>query len=401
MFDRKGKNIYDDSMKRKQDILLCDLDAFFASVEQRDNPELRGKPVIVGGSPEGRGVVSTCSYETRKFGVRSAMPIKKALTLCPQAVVLRSRMSRYKEMSLQVREIFMQHTPDIEIVSIDEAYLAFSEGKGLVIGETIHRQVRNKLALPISVGVSVNKLLAKIACELAKPDRVGTLWPEEVPEKLWPLPIRALPGIGPAAEQALHRRGIKTVKNLADAPPQTLKDLFGKNIDVIRQFALGLDSRELQPEQEAKSISEETTFPEDISDREIMTAVILELSEGVGYRLRSAGLTARTITLKLRYSDFRTITRGKTVTDSMNSDAEIYHLARELFQKHYGKPPWRLVGVQASGLEHGYQMSIDSAAPSAQKEKLLLKTKDMLREKFGGAVLFQGKRLVKKKKSDR
>jgi DNA polymerase IV len=400
MFDRKGKNIYDDSMKRKQDILLCDLDAFFASVEQRDNPELRGKPVIVGGSPEGRGVVSTCSYETRKFGVRSAMPVKKALVLCPQAIVLRSRMSRYKEISLQVREVFLQHTPDIEIVSIDEAYLALPEGKGLVIGETIHRQVKEELALPISVGVSVNKLLAKIACELAKPDRVGTLWPEEVPEKLWPLPIRALPGIGPAAEQTLHRRGIQTVKNLADAPPQTLKDLFGKNIDAIHQFALGLDSRELQPEKEAKSISEETTFPEDISNRDIMTAVILELSEGVGHRLRSAGLTARTITLKLRYSDFRTITRGKTVTDSMNSDSEIYHLARELFFKHCGKPPWRLVGLQASGFEHGSQLSIEDTAPAAQKEKTLLATKDLLRKKFGGTALFQAKRLIIKEKDD-
>ena len=167
-------------MKKIKDILLCDLDAFFASVEQLDNPGLRGKPVLVGGNPEGRGVVAACSYEARSFGIRSAMPMKKALALCPEAVVVRGRMSRYKELSKQVRQIFGRFTPDVEFVSIDEAYLAVQKGLGCDTGEAIHATVREELCLPISVGVSVNKLLAKIACELAKPNKVGTLWPGEI-----------------------------------------------------------------------------------------------------------------------------------------------------------------------------------------------------------------------------
>jgi DNA polymerase IV len=251
-------------MKRKADILLCDLDAFFASVEQRDKPELRGKPVIVGGRPESRGVVSTCSYEARAYGVRSAMPMKKALALCPRAEVLRGNMARYLEVSRQVRQIFGQFTPQIELVSIDEAYLAVPAGSGCAVGEAIHLAVRKELGLPISVGVSVNKLLAKIACELAKPDKVDTLWPEEVAERLWPLPIRVLPGIGPVTEKNLQLLGIKTIKELAACPVSSLERILGKNTGTVLDFARGIDHRELELEHEVKSISEETTFAEDL-----------------------------------------------------------------------------------------------------------------------------------------
>ena len=382
------------------DILLCDLDAFFASVEQLDHPELQGKPVIVGGSPESRGVVSTCSYEARQYGVHSAMPMKKALTLCPQAVVLRGNMSRYKAVSQQVRQIFERFTPAIEFVSIDEAYLAVKRGTGCHTGNAIHIAVKEELRLPISVGVSTNKLLAKIACELAKPNKVGSLWLEEVPQLLWPHPVRILPGIGPVTEKNLERHGIKTVKDLAAYPAASLEQLLGNNAKTLQNYANGIDNRQLELEYEAKSISEETTFPEDINDREIILTVLLELSAGVGYRLRTAGVSGRTITLKLRFSDFRTISRSKTLPDTVSGDMEIYRIVKELFTAHSGKPPWRLLGVQVSGFEQGSQLSLLPTTLAEKKEKHLLQTKDLLRKKYGSEVLFPAKRLSRKNKED-
>ena len=383
-------------MKKNFDILLCDLDAFFASVEQLDNPGLKGKPVLVGGSPEGRGVVSTCSYEARKYGVRSAMPMKKAISLCPQAIITRGRMSRYKEVSLQVRNIFERFTPDIEFVSIDEAYLAVKRGRGFETGTAIHNAVRNELQLPISVGVSVNKLLAKIACELAKPNNVDSLWPAEIEEKLWPLSVRALPGIGPVAEKSLNSLGIKTIEALAAYPAESLKRILGSNAEAVHNYAHGIDNRELELEHQAKSISEETTFAEDIFDQETMKSVLMELSSGVGYRLRSSGFTAKTITLKLRYRDFRTITRSLTIPDAIYNDKDIYEAAGYLFEKNCGSPPWRLVGVQASGFERGSQMSLFNSQAGNEKETRLTETRDKLRKKFGSDIVVQGRRLKKK-----
>jgi len=381
---------------KNRDVLLCDLDAFFASVELLDNPSLKDKPVLVGGNPEGRGVVSTCSYEARKYGVRSAMPMKKALSLCPGAVVLKGRMWRYKEMSQQVRGIFEQFTPDIEVVSIDEAYLAVKEGLGLETGKAIHKKVRKELGLPISVGVSANKLLAKIACDQAKPNNVGMLWPAEVEEKLWPLPVRILPGIGPVNGSKLNNLGINTVRDLANYSREALVQLLGSHGETISSYAHGIDKRGFETEQEAKSISEETTFPEDIHDREAIQAVLLELAAGVGYRLRCAGIAARTITLKLRFKDFKTVTRSSTLPDTVCNDSDIYNAAKELFEKHCAKPPWRLIGIQASGLEQGSQMSLFSSSPEHEKEDKLTATKDKLRTKYGSEVLFHARRLKKK-----
>lgn len=387
-------------MKKKVDILLCDLDAFFASVEQRDNPGLRGKPVIVGGSPESRGVVSTCSYEARAYGVRSAMPMKKALVLCPHAEVLHGRMARYLEVSRQVRQIFELFTPDIELVSIDEAYLALPAGTGCAVGKNIHHAVKKELDLPISVGVSANKLLAKIACEMAKPDKVGALWPEEITEKLWPLSIRVLPGIGAVTEKNLQRLGIKTVRDLATCQPASLQRVLGKNRQTILDFASGIDNRIIEPEHEVKSISEETTFPADLYDRDTVLAILLELSTGVGYRLRRAGFLSRTITLKLRYSDFRTITRSRTLPEPVSGDRDIYRQIKELFQQHSSKPPWRLVGVQASGLEQGHQLSLLSPTVEEEKEAKLTLARDQLRKKYGFEVIIQARRLKKKPPDD-
>lgn len=232
------------TFQMKQDILLCDLDAFFASVEQLDHPELQGKPVIVGGNPKARGVVSTCSYEAREYGVRSAMPMKKALELCPEAVLRAVNMRRYKEVSKQVMTIFERFTPDIEPVSIDEAYLGVKKGTGLKTAQQIRAAVKKELKLPISVGISVNKLLAKIASDLAKPDNIKAIWPEDVPDTIWPLPVKIIPGIGSSTEKKCNLYGIKTVGDLAKFPDKALISSFGKNGVVFKNYANGYDNRE-------------------------------------------------------------------------------------------------------------------------------------------------------------
>jgi DNA polymerase IV len=329
-------------MKRENDILLCDLDAFYASVEQADRPELKGMPVIVGGAKGSRGVATTCSYEARKYGVRSAMPIRRAVELCPDGVFLPVNMKRYQEVSRQVGEIFEHFTPDIETVSIDEAYLAVKKGHGFATGEMIRTAVKKELGLCISIGVSENKLLAKIACELAKPDHIKALWPEEVPQVLWPLPVRVIPGVGPVTEKKLNSYGIKKVKDLADFSEKGLIRILGQYGATLKQYALGIDEREIETNQEVKSISEETTFSEDIFDRHVMLATLQEQSAGVGYRLRSRNLFAQTISIKLRFADFKTITRDITLAAATDRDSEIYGAAKDLFSGHCGKPPWRL-----------------------------------------------------------
>jgi len=377
------------------DILLCDLDAFFAAVEQRDNPAYRGRPVIVGGDPRARGVVSTCSYEAREYGVRSAMPMRRAIELCPHAIVLPGDIRRYRAVSEQVLAIYYRFTPDIEVLSIDEAYLAVKAGRGLETAARIRAAVREELSLPLSVGVSENKLLAKIACEMAKPDGLKALWPDEVPGVLWPLPVKVLPGVGPRTEERLAGAGLRTVGDLAAAPPELLKALVGVFGTTLADYAQGKDERRLVPEHEVKSVSEETTFPRDVTEREHVWSVLMELAEDVGYRLRKKGMTARTVTLKLRYGDFRTITRARTLDAPTNRDTVIYQAARELFDRHAGAPPWRLVGVRASRLMPGEQLSITSLT-GAEKEGRVNRVLDGLRSRYGRGVVWRARRLAAK-----
>ncbi len=375
----------------KQDILLCDLDAFFASVEQRDHPELKGKPVIVGGSPETRGVVAACSYAAREYGIKSAMPMKKALELCPRAILQPVNMRRYKEVSGQVMAIFERFTPDIEPVSIDEAYLGVKKGAGIETAQLIRSTVREELVLPISVGVSVNKLLAKIASNLAKPDNLKAIWPEDVPDAIWPLPVKVIPGIGSSTEKKCRFLGIKTVGDLAKFPEEVLISSFGKNGLDFKNYANGYDNRELELKREAKSISEEMTFPQDVFDRRQVLAALLDLSEEVGYRLRSRGLRAKTVSLKLRFADFTTISRDVTFHEPTDRDLQIYRSIEELFLRHCKKPPWRLVGVRVSGLDRNRQLSL----LSSENENKILQVKDRLRDKHGRDILFRAKRLLK------
>lgn len=381
--------------KMNCDILLCDLDAFFVSVEQRDKPALKGKPVIVGGDPDSRGVVSTCSYEARLYGVKSAMPMRKALELCPEAVTLPVDMPRYKEVSEQVMEIFERFTPDIEQVSIDEAYLAVKGGTGIEAAQKVRSAVRQELDLPLSVGISVNKLLAKIACQLVKPDNIKPLWPEEVEEVLWPLPVRVLPGVGPVTEQKLGMFGVRTVGDIASFPLDALENIVGSSAVTLKEYASGRDDRKLELNSERKSLSEETTFPRDVYERDFVLASLFGLASEVGYRLRSKRLKARTITLKLKFPDFRTKTRAVTLPEATDSDERIYGIAADLFARCCEKPPWRLVGLRASGLEKSVQLSL----VADEKEKEITALLDGLRRRYGREVLFKGKKLLLLRKS--
>ncbi len=376
------------------EILLCDLDAFFASVEQRDCPEYRGKPVVVGGSLSGRGVVSTCSYEARKFGIHSAMPVERARQLCPGAIFLRGDMGRYRSVSRQIFAVYERFTPEIEVVSIDEAYLGMVAGEGLAAAAEIHRAVREELSLSVTVGVSVNKLLSKIASELAKPDRIGTLWPEEVPGLLWPLTLEMLPGLGPVSVQKLNRIGIGTIGQLAAAPLELLRKYFGKSALLLQRSARGIDNRPLEPLRQAKSLSEERTFSNDLADEEAIRAVLISQAESLGYRLRTGGLRARKVAIKLRYGDFNTITREQTLAAPTDGDLLLYETAAGLFAAHKGRPPWRLIGLRVSDFSTGEQLTLFDALPE-EKEKELQRTRDRLREKYGGAVLYRARRLLK------
>jgi DNA polymerase-4 len=386
-----GKRIGVLKKKRKfKKILLCDLDAFYASVEQVDNPVYRGKPVIIGGRPEARGVVSTCSYEARALGVRSALPMAKAMRLCPEGIFLPVNMNRYKEISRHVMAILGSYTPEMERVSIDEAYLAVSPGEGEQTAIAIREKIRHELGLPVSVGVSSNKLLAKIACELAKPDGWSTLWKEDVKTRLWPLSIRFLPGIGPVTEKKLNRLGVKTIGELAVFPLDSLQHLLGKTALNLHKYSKGEDDRNLETTPSLKSISEETTFARDIKDSKEMKAALMELAEGIGYRLRLQKMKARTISLKLRFSDFRTITRTISLTEATDKDSMIFQSACRLFLPLADTFPWRLVGIRASGLENFTQLSLNRGE---DKEKSVTRVQDELRTRFGKEVLYRAQRL--------
>lgn len=371
----------------KPDILLCDLDAFFASVEQHDHPEYLGKPVLVGGRPEERGVVAACSYEARAYGIRSAMPVRQALQLCPHAVLVPAHHSRYQEISAHVFSIFERFTPEVEAVSIDEAYLAVAAGTGTATAKRIREAVRQQVGLPVSVGVSCNKLLAKIACRLAKPDGLRTLWPEEVPAVLWPLPVGVLPDVGPKTQVKLSRLGIRTVRDLAAIPPEAMEALLGQPGLIICRYARGLDDRPVEVHRPTKSLSEETTFPADVNDAESVLSTLMGLAEELGYRLRGRGRKARTITLKLRFADFRTITRSLTLPRATDSDAVLYRSARDLFLRHQGKPPWRLVGIGVSGLESAPQLSFSGLEENEDRQESVDRLLDTLRTRYGKGVV--------------
>jgi DNA polymerase-4 len=338
-------------------ILHVDMDAFYASVEQRDNPELRGKPVIVGGSAGSRGVVSAASYEARVYGVHSAMPTITARRLCPHGVFLPVRMSRYAAIARQLRDLFFSFTPLVEPLSLDEAFLDVRGCEGLfgpapVIARRIKERIRQETDLTASVGVATNKFLAKLASDLRKPDALVVLEPENVRSVLDPLPVGKLWGVGGKSEKRLHSLGIRTVGQLAALPEQILVDHWGESGRHLWQLARGQDGRDVVPDSEARSISTETTFARDISRRDLLRAWLFDLVDELGERVRRSGVRGRTVDLKVRSSDFRTFNRSQTLAEPTDLTAQIWQAAAELFDDRVADEwlPLRLIGVGLTNL---------------------------------------------------
>ena len=363
-------------------ILHVDMDAFYASVEERERPELLGKPVIVGGSAEGRGVVSAANYVARQFGVGSAMPAAKAKRLCPAAVFLPPRIDYYAQVSRQIREIFGRFTPLVEPLSLDEAFLDVTGSTRLLgppteIGRQVKAAIRDELHLTASVGVAPNKFLAKIASDLDKPDGFVVVEPDRISEFLDPLAVTRLWGVGKAAARILEGLGVQTIGQLRQLSARLLRDHFGSNGDHLWQLAHGIDDRPVVPDHVAKSISHETTFAVDVTDLETLRACLLELTEQVARRLRRNRLRGRTIQLKLRYADFHTITRSRTLPEPTDLTDEIWHAADELLT---ARCPARTLSVRLVGV------GVAGIAQSSSQQRLLFESEDRVKRSQLDAV---------------
>ncbi|MBL8829181.1 MAG: DNA polymerase IV [Planctomycetaceae bacterium] len=379
------------------------MDAFYASVEERDNPSLVGKPVIVGGSAEGRGVVAAANYEARKYGVHSAMAAGRAKRLCPQAIFIKPRISYYAEISRQIRDIFEQYTPLVEPLSLDEAFLDASGSEALFgssaeIGRQIKRRIRTELNLVASVGVAPNKFLAKIASDLRKPDGFVVVEPDQVQAFLDPLPVGRLWGVGKVTGQVFDRWSIRTIGQLRQLSRETLDDLFGSSGERYWQLAHGIDDRRVTPDREAKSISNETTFAEDIAELDILRAWLVELVEQVGRRLRRHDIKGRTVDLKVRYADFTTITRSMTLPEPTNITQDLLNAGVELLTRRLPSRPLsvRLLGFGVTKLDDSgrtQQQLFDQ--PDRQRNQELDRVADQITAKFGKLAIRRGARLEK------
>ena len=375
----------------RRSIIHADMDAFYASVEQRDDPELRGKPVIVGGSPKSRGVVSAASYEAREFGVHSAMPTSQAGRLCPHGVFLPVRMEKYRDVSLQIREVFEYYTPLVEPLSLDEAFLDVTGSERLfgppdVIGREIKARVKAETDLIVSIGVAPNKFLAKLGSGFCKPDGFIQITEEGKLEFLDSLEVRQLWGVGASTARVLHDVGIRTVGQLRKVPAELLEHRIGKAAGFLVQLASGEDDRDVVPDTEAKSIGSECTFPVDISDTETLETVALEHAEDVASRLRASGLKARTVSLKAKLADFTLTTRSETLDEPTDRTDLIGRVSAELLRNHNrlkGRAA-RLIGVSVSQLTRceEQQLSLFEAEEDRKRRKLD-KTVDRIREKHG------------------
>ncbi len=346
-----------DTGRRTRAILHVDMDAFFAAVEQRDRPELKGRPVIIGADPRGgrgRGVVSTASYEARRFGVGSAMPISQAWRACPGGVYLPPDMERYAAESRRVMEIFGRFSDLVEPVSIDEAFLDVTAsrralGPGEAVARRIKREIQEDTGLTASVGVASSKLVAKVASDMRKPDGLVVVPPGEEAEFLAPLPVRRLWGVGPRMEEALARAGVVTVGDLAGLDPERIERRLGTHGHDLQRLARGIDERPVLAESaEAKSIGQEHTFGQDTADPERLRAMLLSLADNVARRLRAHDLRARTLTLKYRDETFRTRTHARTLGAGVDSGNEIFEVISALFAEVHRGRRVRLLGVYSS-----------------------------------------------------
>jgi DNA polymerase-4 len=338
-------------------IVHLDMDAFYASVEQRDDPGLRGKPVAVGGSPDSRGVVAAASYEARKFGVRSAMPMSRALRLCPELRIVRSDFTKYREASRQVMAILRRCTPLVEPLSLDEAYLdvtenAWSEPLGVSVARRLKRMIFEETKLTASAGVAQNKFLAKIASGWRKPDGLTVIAPERVEAFLEKLPVDALWGVGPVTAKKLRHIGIERVVDVRAADPEVLRSVVGSMSDWLKALSRGEDDRPVTPHRESKSASSENTYAQDSLDLAFISAELNRMARELAEWLEEKGLTARTVTIKVRYSDFSTVTRSHTLSQPTDDAERLSAWAVELLTRtEAGERPVRLLGVRVHGFE--------------------------------------------------
>ncbi len=387
-----------DNNKAQKHIIHLDLDAFYPSVEILDNPELRGQPVIVGGSRQ-RGVVSSASYEARKFGVHSAQPMATAMRLCPHAVVLPVRMSRYVEVSAQVFEIFFQFTPQVEPLSIDEAFLDVTGcsrlfGSPLEIAARIKQMVVDKTGLTISAGVAPSMFVAKIASDMEKPDGLTVVPADGVKQFLDPLPIEKMWGVGKATRETLSHLCIDTFEDLRKLPVGILEKKFGRHGIHMHRLSMGIDDREVITFHAVKSIGHEDTYSKDIVDPEAAKRELLSLADRVARRLRRNRLEGKTITLKVKYSDFVLITRSVTRPVHTNDRTEIYgDICRLLTKTAVGQRPVRLLGISVSnliGIGSRHQLPLFGLDGVNVKKKELNKALDSIVDRFGGKGICPG-----------
>jgi len=379
-------------------IIHIDMDAFYASVEELDRPELRGKPVVVGGAPESRGVVSAANYVAREFGLHSAMPMSRALRLCPQVIRLPVRMTRYVALSQQIREIFGRYTPLIEPLSLDEAFLDVQGSQRLYgsveqIAHRIKQEIKTEIGLMASVGVGENKFIAKIASDIDKPDGFVVVPAGQTQAFLDPLPVSRLWGVGRATHQVFERLGVQTIKQVRQLPEAVMLDYFGKHGQQLWLLAQGRDNSSVVPERQAKSISHETTFARDISDRSALHACLMDLTEQVASRLRHAELLGRTIQLKLRFADFKTLSRSVTLSKPSQTTEVLWQAASSLFAQCSLPQPVRLLGMGVSNLLHEHERVQEQAelfATIDPRQQQLDELADRINRRFGKASLHRG-----------
>jgi DNA polymerase IV len=387
-------------------IIHLDLDAFFCAVEELQDPALKGKPFAVGGRPDERGVVASCSYPARMFGVHSAMPMNQALRLCPGLIIVSHRHDLYSQFSSDVMDCIAQRSPLVEQISIDEAFLDISDlpGSGESVARSLQAEINSRLTLPCSLGIASNKLVAKIANDVGKsagprglpPNAIKVVPFGQEAAFLAPLPVSALPGIGKKTASRLEPLGVKTIGDLALLPERELASLFGKNGLEMARHARGSDDRPVITSHTIKSISQETTFARDVSEAETLRRTLFQLAEGVGYRLRKSGLAGTTVKIKIRWPDFSTISRQLTLDQPTSQDGEIFKAASELFLKEWkpGKPV-RLLGVGMASLgKPARQVGLwENGLP---KEVRLQQAIDDLRDRYGWDALHRAGQIGKK-----
>lgn len=379
-------------------ILHVDLDAFFVSVEQTLDPALRGKSVVVGGDPNSRGVVACASYEARVYGLKAGMSLAVARRLCPHAIFLGGNFYHYRNASARFLGILSEFTPDVEPLGLEEAFLDLTGFEPIYgpVRETalrIKRRIRGELGLTASVGIAGSKVVAKVASDLSKPDGLVEVAPGEERIFLAPLPVTRLPCVGPKTKMVLQRIGITTIGELGRLPVSFLRHIFGVHGDVIHRYANGIDNRGLELPAPAKSISRESTFAEDTLDRTFLSATLHYLGERVGATLRSQGKQARCVTLKLRYADFESVTRSRTLREGIDTDRAIFEVGRRLMEKALEQRamPVRLVGIGVSNLIEGRQLNMFD--PWAERQERLNEAIDRIRGKYGFVAVEVGRTL--------